>query len=83
MENVKWPTVVAIAVLMAATYFSWYWVWGVLFVYWAIVGLRTGDAFVVEPISRDENPVLFWLIVVMWAGLGVWSVVWDLSWRFA
>lgn len=83
MENVKWRTVVAIAVLATATYLNWYWVWGVLFVYWAIAGLRTGNAFVVEPISRDEDPVLFWLIAVMWAGLGVWAVVWDLSWRLA
>ena len=52
-----------------------------LFIYWGAIGIRDGDVFVVEPVSRDENPVLFWLTTAMWAGLGVWAVVWDLAWR--
>ncbi len=83
MHNFKWLTVAAIAVLAGATYYNWYWVWGVLFIYWAISGLRSGDAFVVEPIERSHNPVMFWLITAMWGGFGVWSVYWDLSWRLA
>ena len=83
MPLAKWPTTAAIIVLGAATYFNWYWVWGLLFIYWAVDGLLTGDAFVVQPVTRADEPVLFWLITAMWGGFGVWSVYSDLAWRIA
>ena len=83
MNSMKWPTAGAISVLAVATYYDWYWVWGVLFIYWAISGPLYGEAFVVEPIQRTANPVMFWLITAMWGGFGIWAVYWDLSWRLA
>jgi hypothetical protein len=65
-----------------ATYMDWLWVWGLLFLYWAVPNVFTGEAFLVEPIKRSSNPVLFWIITVMWAGFGVWTFVADLTWRF-
>ncbi|MEM7221586.1 MAG: hypothetical protein AAF495_01315 [Pseudomonadota bacterium] len=83
METIKWPTAILLPVLLIATYFSWYWVWGLLFLYWALPAIRSGEAFLVEPIERASNPVLFWAITAMWAGFGVWTLVADLQWRLA
>jgi hypothetical protein len=83
MENFKWPTLLAIAALAIATWYGWYWAWGLLFIYWAIGGLLTGDAFVVQSIERESNPILFWLITAMWGGFGVWYVYSDIAWRLA
>ncbi len=83
MRTIKWFTAASIAVLAIASYREWYWVWGLLFVYWASISARSGQAFVVETIERSGNPALFWLIVTMWGGFGVWYVWADLSWRFA
>ncbi|MEM7428208.1 MAG: hypothetical protein AAF441_19125 [Pseudomonadota bacterium] len=77
----KGLTGLALAVLVLATVREWYWLWGLLFIFWSIQGLRSGQAFLIEDISRDDDPVLYWLISAMWAGFGLWYVYADLVWR--
>lgn len=83
MADVRLPTIIAIPILLIATYLEWYWVWGVLFVYWAVPAVLSGEVFLVEPIMRSDQPILFWIITAMWLGFGVWTIVADLSARFA
>ncbi len=73
----KAPTVVALAALLAATLVGWYWVWGIFFLYWAVFGIVGGRAFVVQAVSRDESPVLFWLISVTWMILAGLTIFFD------
>ncbi len=80
--NLKLPTALALPILMAATYFEHYYVWGMLFTYWALIAIRSGEAYLVEPIFRRENPILFWLISLMWLGFGMLYIVYDLMYRF-
>ena len=75
----KLLTVLALAVLLAATWVGWQWVWGVFFLYWAVGGIMTGQAFVVQTIDRYESPVLFWLISIMWLVLSGMMIFYDLS----
>ena len=75
----KWPTVVALGLLLAATVAGWYWIWGVFFLYWAVYGILTGQAFVVQAILRDEHPLLFWFVSVTWVVLAVLAIVFDIS----
>ena len=83
MADASWPTIVAIPILLLASYLEWYWVWGALFVYWAVPAALSGEVFLVEPIERSTHPILFWIITAMWLGFGVWTIVADLSWRLA
>ncbi len=71
----KLPTVVALLVLLAATFVGWYWVWGILFLYWAVLGIVTGNAFVLQTVQRDESPLLFWLISVAWLILAALTIL--------
>lgn len=71
----KLPTVVALAILLAATFIGWYWVWGILFLYWAVLGIVTGNAFVLQTVQRGESPLLFWLISVAWLVLAVLAIL--------
>lgn len=80
-EGVKWPTLIALPLLILATVMNWYWIWGCLFLYWALPALRSGQVYLVEPIERARDPILFWMITAMWAGFGIWAIVADLSWR--
>ena len=75
----KWPTIVALGLLLAATAAGWYWIWGVFFLYWAVYGIVTGQAFVIQAITRDENPLLFWLVSLTWVALAVLAIVYDIS----
>ncbi len=83
MADLRWPTALAIPILLIATYLEWYWVWGLLFVYWAVPAVLSGEAFLVEPIMRSDHPILFWIITAMWLGFGIWTIVADLSLRLA
>ena len=74
----KWPTWVVLAVLLVATYFDWYWVWGVLYLYWGVAPLSTGEVFLVQTVRREENPGLFWSVSVMWVVLAVLVIMIDL-----
>lgn len=74
----KWPTVVVLIVLVAATLFDWYWVWGVMFLYWAVLSVAVGQVFLVQTVRRDESAVLFWSVSGMWVILAVAVIVTDL-----
>lgn len=76
-HKTKWPTVVALAVLLAATAMDWIWVWGVFFLYWSVHGIATGQAFVVQMVQRDENPRLFWFISISWVVLAALTIFYD------
>ena len=78
MSQAKLPTVVALAALLVATWMDWQWVWGAFFLYWAVLGIMTGQAFVVRTVDQDENPVLFWLISVTWLVVAALSIFYDL-----
>ncbi|MGI9487120.1 MAG: hypothetical protein ACR2RF_14830 [Geminicoccaceae bacterium] len=83
MADARWPTIIAIPILLVASYLEWYWVWGGLFVYWTVPAMLSGEVLLVEPITRSDHPILFWIIIAMWLGFGVWTIVADLSWRLA
>ena len=77
-RGLSWLVLLA---LIVATVREWYWLWGLLFLFWSVQGLRSGHAFLVEDIGREEHPALYWVITAMWAGFGLWYVYADLVWR--
>ena len=74
----KWKTIVALAIVYVAVIMGWSWVWGLLFIMWTIPALYSGHTHLVEEINRDENPLLFWLIVGTWLILSVYMIFIDL-----
>lgn len=70
-SGIRWITLGALAVVVTAVVFDFQWLWGLLFLFWAAPSLVTGVTFLVEPIRRDENPWLFWIITTMWLGLSL------------
>lgn len=61
-------------VLMAATAMGYQSLWGVLFLYWTIPNFYSGHAFLLSDVTRDEDPILFWLIQIAWVVLGLMMV---------
>ena len=77
--GVRWLTLGALAIVVTAVVFNFQWLWGLLFLYWAVPALATGVTFLVEPIYRDQNPWLYWIIVTMWTGLSLALIGIDLA----
>jgi len=68
---------VVFAALMISTALGYQSLWGLLFLYWTILNFRTGRAFLLSEVSRDQDPILFWLIQIAWGVLGLWLVAQD------
>lgn len=77
-HTVQWLSVTALAVLVITTMLEWYWVWGLLFVYWAAAAVAVGETYLVETVHRSNSPILFWSINAMWAVFGIWYLIDDL-----
>ena len=69
---------ITFAVLMIATAFGFQSLWGLLFLYWTIPNFYSGHAFLLSDVTRDDDPVLFWLIQIAWVVLGLMLIALDL-----
>jgi len=77
----KWPTVLALVIIYIAVIFGWNWVWGILFLIWTVPSLYSGEIHLVQSITKKENPILFWLIILTWLGLSALLILGDfLGW---
>jgi predicted transcriptional regulator YdeE len=62
----KWRSILALALIILAILFQFYWIWALLFVLWVIPDLKSKTTYLMEPVSRKENPVLYWSIISCW-----------------
>lgn len=76
MKN--WPTIVVIVILLTALYMRWQWIWGVFFLFWTFEGIRNKESYIVQPIRRDEDPIVYWILIATWFLLSIYSfsVLW-------
>lgn len=79
MKQLDWITALVLAALLFTLYMNWSWPWGVLFIYWALPAYLSGEAFLIGPISRRENPALFWIVSTLWVLLGVMMILVDVA----
>ncbi|MEX3007778.1 hypothetical protein [Hoeflea sp. TYP-13] len=75
--NARVSNYIAFAALMVSTALGYWFVWGLLFVYWAIPSFYSGHAFLLTDVVRDEDPALFWLVQIAWIVLGALLVMHD------
>ena len=79
LRRATWRTWTALGVVAVAAALDWWWVWGVWMLYYAVTGLRSGEALLVDPVAREASRVPFW-IIAMWTAFGVWIVAAGLYW---
>lgn len=68
---------VAFVVLMIATFLGFQSVWGLLFIYWTVPNFRHGQAFLLYPVTRSQDPFQFWLIQIAWIVFGLYMIAAD------
>ncbi len=79
-ESAPWPwrSLLALLLIVAASVAELSIVWGVLCLNWTVPGILSGTQYVVEPISREKHPAMFWLTSLFWLALGVFLIAYDL-----
>lgn len=65
-KNIKWKTLIALVMVYVSIIFNQAWLIGLLFVFWTLQSLKNKQAFIIEEIRRDNNPILYWIIVLTW-----------------
>jgi len=73
-NKIKWRTIIALILIYAAIFMNWEWMWGVLFLYWVIPDIFTGVTYFVEPIYKKENSNLYWVIILSWICMALYSL---------
>lgn len=73
-SNIRWKTLIAITLVLLALYYNFSnVVFGILFLLWSIYGILSRRIYFVEEINRNQNPILFWIVSIMWVTL---SAMW-------
>ncbi|MCG8634001.1 MAG: B12-binding domain-containing radical SAM protein [Desulfobacterales bacterium] len=70
----RWKSVLALGIIGMGLWFEWYWIWGVLFIIWAITDLRNRRTYLLDDIPRSDSPLLYWTVVLMWLIMGIWAL---------
>lgn len=74
MHTFKWKSILALLLIGASIALDQYWLWGILFLAWALIDLRTKRTYLLEELPRNESPVLYWIVLTMWIGFGLWAL---------
>ena len=74
MKNpIKWRTIIALLLMYTAILMNWQWVWGLLFMFWVVPDIISGVTYFIEPIEKKTNPILYWIIIVSWVLMALYS----------
>lgn len=71
----RWPVVVGLVLLWLAVLADQVWVFGVLFIGWAVLDIRSGESHFVRRVTRRRQPLLFWAVIASWIAM---SLLWIL-----
>lgn len=82
LSNIKWKSLVALAVVWIAIFMNWNWIWGFVFLIWVIPEIKHRTAYFVEPVDRSSNPFSYWLIIFSWILMALYMIITGLSPRF-
>lgn len=56
--------------LLISTALGWSWLWGALFVFWALPAYFSRQVFFIDMVERDKEPIFYWAILATWVLLG-------------
>ena len=73
-KSIKWRSILGLILLWVAMWYNLQWVWGILFLIWVIPDLMSGMTYFLEPVSKTEDPILYWTIMVSWIAMCAYSI---------
>lgn len=71
-KPIRWKTIFAIGLVVGAMVMEMPILFGLLYMLWAVLDIKSGHAYIIEDVSRKDHPVLFWIIVFLWMGSGLY-----------
>jgi len=66
---------VALVFIIVVLFTQKYWLFGFLFLVWVVLDLKNRQTYLLEIVPRNSNPVLYWIIVLMWLAFSIFSFI--------
>ncbi|UTW66659.1 radical SAM protein [bacterium SCSIO 12643] len=77
-KETKWKTFIALLLLPVALWYEHFnFYFAALFLFWSFHGIKTRYTFFMDSYSRDEDPIMFWVITILWIVLSLWSILYS------
>ena len=80
--GIKWKAILGLATVYVALITNLWSLWGLVVLLWILPDLRRGSTHFLEVVNRQDNPILFWTMMLTWIALAVYMIAIDLSPRF-
>lgn len=61
-----WKTLLGLTLILTELWLNTGIIWGVFMLLWAIMGISSGQTYILEILQRREHPVLFWITIHLW-----------------
>lgn len=74
-KRIKYKTLLGLLMLFVGIFLEMPILLGAMYMIWGIQDIRSGYTAIFENISRDENPILFWMIALTWFSLGAYVFI--------
>lgn len=65
----RWKAWAGLALIYLSIATGWSWISALFFALWTVLGLKDRATYLLEPISRSEAPLLYWLTLATYAAL--------------
>lgn len=65
----KWKAWAGLALIYLSIVTGWSWISALFFALWTVLGLKDRATYLLEPVSRSEAPLLYWLTIATYAAL--------------
>ncbi len=72
-----WKAWFGLALILVGLLTGWAWIWAVFFGGWLLAGLWTGETYVFEPVTRQDAPALYWMLMGSYLMFFIFSLVGD------
>ncbi|MEM6800407.1 MAG: hypothetical protein AAF696_03330 [Bacteroidota bacterium] len=75
MKEYKLKSVIGLVLLYTAILMDMNWIWGILFLLWLVPDLFSGITYFLEPVSKSEQPLLYWTIMFSWFWMAIYMLL--------
>lgn len=65
-KPMPWKTFLGLGLILVELWLNTGIIWGVFMLLWAIIGIKTGQTYILEILERVAHPVLFWFTIHLW-----------------
>lgn len=65
-KPVPWKTLLGLTLILAELWLNTGVIWGLFMLLWAIMGINSGQTYILEILDRKVHPILFWFTIHLW-----------------